>query len=159
LNPFNLLAFLHRDNYRVPSCFLEEDEVDRFPTLSTEQQGDLLYARYTGLLVDAHSDPDQDGRYFDFSAVPVTTIDFEKASLPRLLTEDIYHLCLLRALSRRLHLTCPAIDRLYADLHVVLSELSTSARELLEGHMESTNTKIERRVETLLAKAKERTRA
>jgi len=129
--PFNFLAYLHRDVYGVPSCFLEESEVGDFPTLSSERRGDLLFARYTGLLVDSSSQPDKNGRYFDFSAVPVERVSYqgEKIRLTRLLGEDLFHLTLLRRLSRSFHFSTPAFDQLWADFSGVLAELKPAQQK------------------------------
>lgn len=114
---FNLLAFLHRDNYQVPDCFLEPQEVDQYPEFDSRRRGDLLYARYSGLLVDSHSEPDEKGHYFDFSAVPIEKVSFSsgKALVPRLLGESLFQVMVLRQLGAQLPLATPALDQLWQD--------------------------------------------
>lgn len=134
VEPFNFLSFLHRDNYQVPSCFLENEEADGYPGLEVSQQGDLLFARYSGLLVDAYSQPDENGRYFDFSAVPVQKAKFTengKVILPRLLEEDLFHLLLLREMSHRMELSCPGLEELWGDYRDLVLQLSPAKQSAL----------------------------
>lgn len=126
--PFNLLQFLHRDNYPVPGCFLSEDEVLTYPSLPLERKGDLLFARYAGLLVDAGSTPDPNGRFFDFSAVAIGRAIFSEGRLrlPRVQSEELYHLQLLRHLSRRLGLTLKTVERIWSEVLAIRDRLPES---------------------------------
>jgi len=78
----------------VLDCYLNDEEVQSFPSLSIKEQGRLIFSRYVGLLIDAKSTPDENGFYFDFSAVPMPTTSFDNGEvlLPRILEEDIYHI-------------------------------------------------------------------
>lgn len=131
---FNFLHFMHHENYPVLDCFLNSEEVASYPKSDLRKKGDLLFARYCGLLVDTKSQPDEQGRYFDFSAVPVQRVEFEKDNndikLPRILEEDIYHLSLLQSLARRFQLPCPAIDHFLSDLDKVVSPIRVKVQTL-----------------------------
>lgn len=99
--PINLIKFLNDDNYPVHDVMLDRDSIEHFPDFDEMRQEYVLFVRYSGLLVDPFSRPDEYGRYFDFSAVP-----FRRAYLnaegqwqiPRVPLEDhrklslIYHL-------------------------------------------------------------------
>lgn len=135
--PFNLLRFLHTDNYPVSEQFLNDDEVESFPDLALERQGDLLFARYTGLLVDPTSKPDAQGRYFDFSAVPIQQARWQADTfqIPRVPSEDIYNLILLRTLGRELNLDLVWLDKLWNGLQQVLQKLEARERAAVESFM------------------------
>jgi staphylopine/pseudopaline/yersinopine synthase len=151
---FNFLSFLHRDNYSVPSCFLEEEEVDQFPDLDSDRQGDLIYARYSGLLVDALSQPDRDGRYFDFSAVPVSRVDFDKEDnpAPRIISEDLFHLLLLCRLAQALAMDTPALENLVGDYQDTIRQLSASKAKTWARFRGVIEEQVETRAAALLGK-------
>ncbi len=143
---FNLLHFLHHDNYPVSHHFLSELEVQQFPNLSPTRQGDLLYARYTGLLVDPNSTPDSRGRYFDFSAVPVERAELKDGvlRLPRVVEEELYHLTLLRALAGELELHLGAVEHLWAEANKVLTRLRAPWSDHLCDHLQSQSLRAKR---------------
>lgn len=48
--------------------------IEHFSQLGPSEQQYALFTRYTGLLVDPYSEPDAQGRYYDFSAVRVERV-------------------------------------------------------------------------------------
>ncbi|MEJ7443121.1 opine metallophore biosynthesis dehydrogenase, partial [Staphylococcus warneri] len=66
----NLLKFMVKENYPVRPETLNEADISQFESLPSVKQEYLLYVRYSAILIDPFSQPDQEGRYFDFSAVP-----------------------------------------------------------------------------------------
>ena len=138
---FNLLEFLQRDNYPVSSRFLADEEVENYPKLSIEAKGDLLFARYCGLLVDASSQPDQDGRFFDFSAVRVAPARKceEVLHLPRIQAEELYNLQILRALEARLGLELAGLREIWADVQSVIARLESKTAASLSAQLQQQN--------------------
>ena len=49
---------------------MDEGDIEHFEILPDILQEYLLYVRYTAILIDPFSQPDENGHYFDFSAVP-----------------------------------------------------------------------------------------
>ena len=100
----NLLRFLNDDSYPVPSRMVSRRWIDHFPQLAPAEQRYALFTRYTALLVDPYSEPDAQGRYYDFSAVRVTRV-FQNAQglwcLPRVPLEDVRKLRALVLLAER----------------------------------------------------------
>ncbi|WP_128895256.1 opine metallophore biosynthesis dehydrogenase [Longirhabdus pacifica] len=90
VKPLDLLRFLNDDNYPVPAYLLPRDHIDEFMSMSQKEQEYALYVRYTGLLIDPFSTPDQDGYYADFSRVPLKRIFKlgEGWGIPRVPLED-----------------------------------------------------------------------
>jgi staphylopine/pseudopaline/yersinopine synthase len=99
--PINLLQFLNDDNYPVHPETLSRDQIEHFCELSTAEQEYLIYIRYSAILIDPFSPPDEQGRYFDFSAVPYSkgSIDNGKLQLPRIPMEDLQSLYWIKALA------------------------------------------------------------
>jgi hypothetical protein len=70
----------------------------------------LLYIRYSSILIDPFSEPDENGRYFDFSAFPYKQVYKDKDGkwvVPRIPLEDYKRLKLLHALGERLNVDMP----------------------------------------------------
>jgi hypothetical protein len=119
----NLLRFLNDDNYPVPVRMVSRHWIDQFPQLSPPEQQYALFARYTALLVDPYSEPDDQGRYYDFSAVRVGCV-FQDAQglwrLPRVPLEDVRKLRVLVLLAGRLEVEMPTAHLLLARFHQAL---------------------------------------
>ncbi|MDI7027993.1 opine metallophore biosynthesis dehydrogenase, partial [Pseudomonas aeruginosa] len=67
-----------------------------------ERQEYLLFVRYAALLVDPFSPADEQGRHFDFSAVPFRRVSRDEDGLwrlPRVPLEDYRKLALIVALA------------------------------------------------------------
>jgi staphylopine/pseudopaline/yersinopine synthase len=110
----NLLKFMTEDNYPVRRESLSLDNIERFSELDSIHQEYLLYVRYASLLVDPFSEPDEHGRYFDFSAVPLRTVFMnkeQKFDIPRMPKEDYYRLKMIQAIARYVECDCPTIDQ------------------------------------------------
>lgn len=113
LKPLNLLQFMVDDNYPVRPESLARQDIDGFPALDPIHQQYSLYVRYASLLIDPYSEPGRDGRYFDFSAVPLRSvfINHEGAwDIPRMPKEDDYRLKMIQGIARSAGVPCPTID-------------------------------------------------
>lgn len=69
--PLNLLKFLNDDNYPVHETTLSREDVESFVEMDETKQQYLLYIRYSSILIDPFSKPDENGKYTDFSAFPM----------------------------------------------------------------------------------------
>ncbi|MEC0249196.1 opine metallophore biosynthesis dehydrogenase [Paenibacillus chitinolyticus] len=113
----NLLKFMTDDNYPVRPESLSRHEIDNFLHFETIHQEYLVYVRYTSLLIDPFSEPDQDGRYFDFSAVPIRQIFVNQEGywdIPRMPKEDYYRIKIIQGIARYVDSSCPTIDTFIA---------------------------------------------
>ncbi|BCZ57373.1 hypothetical protein SL267_19900 [Serratia marcescens] len=128
IEAINLLRFLNDDNYPVPPRMVSRRWIDQFPQLAPTEQCYALFTRYTALLVDPYSEPDAQGRYYDFSAVRVARI-FQDAQgrwrLPRVPQEDVRKLRVLVLLAQRLDVEMPAAQRLLARFQQALQHFVT----------------------------------
>ncbi|MCV4230867.1 opine metallophore biosynthesis dehydrogenase [Virgibacillus sp. LDC1] len=109
----NLLKFMTDDNYPVRIESLSRQDIDRFDQLQTIHQEYLLYIRYASLLIDPFSQPDPDGKYFDFSAVPIRSLFINQEGcldIPRMPKEDYYRIKIIQGIARFLKVDCPTID-------------------------------------------------
>ncbi|BEO51502.1 hypothetical protein SMQE21_14420 [Serratia marcescens] len=124
----NLLRFLNDDSYPVPSRMVSRRWIDHFPQLAPAEQRYALFTRYTALLVDPYSEPDAQGRYYDFSAVRVARV-FQDAQglwcLPRVPLEDVRKLRTLVLLAERLGVEMPTARRLLARFQQALQSFVT----------------------------------
>ena len=97
------------DSYPVRPESISPADMAAFEELSTTHQEYLVYVRYASLLIDPFSEPDRDGRYFDFSAIPIRPM-FRNAAgewdLPRMPKEDYYRTKVIQGVAR--HLGVPA---------------------------------------------------
>ena len=66
---------------------MREVDIENFENLPAIHQEYLLYVRYTAILIDPFSNPDDQGAYFDFSAVPYKHVDTDEQE------SYIYHAC------------------------------------------------------------------
>ncbi|ACU37789.1 opine metallophore biosynthesis dehydrogenase [Actinosynnema pretiosum subsp. pretiosum] len=113
----NLLRFMVDDSYPVRPESISRRDVERFEELPPVHQDYLVYVRYASLLVDPFSEPDADGRYFDFSAIPIRRVfrDAEgRWEVPRMPKEDYYRTKVVQGVARSLGVPCPTIDGLLA---------------------------------------------
>ncbi|BEM08886.1 hypothetical protein SM14VA5_13900 [Serratia marcescens] len=128
IEAINLLRFLNDDNYPVPPRMVSRRWIDQFPQLAPTEQCYALFTRYTALLVDPYSEPDAQGRYYDFSAVRVARV-FQDAQgrwrLPRVPQEDVCKLRVLVLLAQRLDVEMPAAQRLLARFQQALQHFVT----------------------------------
>lgn len=128
IEAINLLRFLNDDNYPVPPRMVSRRWIDQFPQLTPTEQCYALFTRYTALLVDPYSEPDAQGRYYDFSAVRVARV-FQDAQgrwrLPRVPQEDVRKLRVLVLLAQRLDVEMPAAQRLLARFQQALQRFVT----------------------------------
>ncbi|OIU68607.1 opine metallophore biosynthesis dehydrogenase [Rossellomorea aquimaris] len=111
----NLLKFMTDDTYPVRPESLPRRDIEHFGDLEPVHQEYLLYIRYTSLLIDPFSTPDEDGRYFDFSAVPIRKLFVNhegELDIPRMPKEDYYRIKIIQGIARHLEVECPAIDGL-----------------------------------------------
>lgn len=121
----NLLKFMTDDNYPVRPESLSRREIESFPVFEPVHQMYLLFIRYTSLLIDPFSEPDQDGRYFDFSAVPIRQLYVNREGswdIPRMPKEDYYRIKIIRGIARYVGAPCPTIDKLIATYEQKLEE-------------------------------------
>ena len=111
----NLLSFMLHDGYPVHPQSIDPAHVAAFEQLPAIHQEYLIYVRYASLLVDPFSEPSADGRYFDFSAIPIRPIfrnDSGHWDVPRMPKEDYYRTKIIQGLARHLAVPCPTIDHL-----------------------------------------------
>ncbi|WP_338083522.1 opine metallophore biosynthesis dehydrogenase [Fictibacillus nanhaiensis] len=113
--PINLLKFLNDDNYPVPEECLSRNDIERFVEYEETKQEYLLYIRYASILIDPFSEPDEDGRYFDFSRVPYKKSDKDykgKWRLPRIPFEDYQKLKVLYGVGQQIGINMPKTKEL-----------------------------------------------
>ncbi|MFC7373217.1 opine metallophore biosynthesis dehydrogenase [Fictibacillus iocasae] len=102
--PINLLQFLNDDNYPVPEQVLSRHDIERFTEFAEDKQEYLLYIRYSSILIDPFSQPDEKGRYFEFSAVPYKKASQQENGLwcvPRIPYEDVQKLRIIHRLGKK----------------------------------------------------------
>lgn len=108
--PINLLKFLNDDNYPVHEKTLSREDIEQFQTFSEEKQAFLLYIRYSAILIDPFSSPDENGRYFEFSAVPFKPASVAKGGrwvIPRIPLEDYQKLKVIYELAQLVSIQMP----------------------------------------------------
>lgn len=133
IKPLNLLQFMTDDNYPVRLESLSRSDIEGFEQLDRIHQEYLLYIRYTSLLIDPFSTPDEAGRYFDFSAVPIRKMyrNVEgELDIPRMPKEDYYRIKIIQGIARFLEVPSPVIDKLIRTYEDKLTEVA----ELHQGH-------------------------
>ncbi|MDF2836579.1 MAG: hypothetical protein K0Q63_2219 [Paenibacillus sp.] len=115
--PLNLLQFMVDDNYPIRPESISRNHIDDFAKLDPIHQQYLLYIRYASLLIDPYSEPNREGRYFDFSAVPLRSVFVnheDEWDIPRMPKEDDYRLKIIQGIARSAGVPCPTIDRFVA---------------------------------------------
>ncbi|MFJ8260151.1 opine metallophore biosynthesis dehydrogenase [Peribacillus asahii] len=137
IKSINLLKFMTDDNYPVRLESLSRDDIENFNDLETTHQEYLLYIRYTSLLVDPFSQPDKDGKYFDFSAVPIRKMFVNREGyldIPRMPKEDYYRIKIIQGIAKYLDSKCPTIDKFIKTYETKLEEVAQSHKnELLSN--------------------------
>jgi hypothetical protein len=126
----NLLRFMVEDSYPVRPESVRPSDIDRFEQLPVIHQEYLVYVRYASLLIDPFSEPDENGRYFDFSAIPIRPIFVDGAGrwdVPRMPKEDYYRTKIIQGVARHLGSPCPTIDTLLTNYEEKLTA-ATRAR-------------------------------
>jgi len=129
----NLLKFMVDDNYPVRAESLSRRDIEDFPHLEAIHQEYLLFIRYASLLIDPFSKPDREGRYFDFSAVPIQRMFVNKEGcldIPRMPKEDYYRLKIIQGISKYLDSRCPTID-------AFITRYERKIREVADSHQEA----------------------
>ena len=114
LSAVNLLKFMTDDNYPVRLESLSRHDIDHFASLPPIHQEYLLYVRYASLLIDPFSQPDEEGKYFEFSAVPIRPIYLNKEGewdIPRMPKEDYYRVKMIQGMARLMGADTPTLDK------------------------------------------------
>jgi staphylopine/pseudopaline/yersinopine synthase len=127
IKPLNLLRFMTDDNYPVRLESLSRSDIEGFEQLDRIHQEYLLYIRYTSLLIDPFSTPDEAGRYFDFSAVPIRKMyrNLEgELDIPRMPKEDYYRIKIIQGIARFLEVPSPTMDKLIRIYEDKLTEVA-----------------------------------
>lgn len=117
ISAVNLLKFMTDDNYPVRPESLSRHDIDHFTSFPPIHQEYLLYVRYASLLIDPFSEPDEEGRYFDFSAVPIRQIFVNKEGewdIPRMPNEDYYRVKMIQGIARMIGTGTPTLDKFIA---------------------------------------------
>ncbi len=113
IQPLNLLQFMIDDNYPLHSISIDRQDIENFNHLEPIHQEYLLYIRYASLLIDPFSIPNEEGRYFDFSAVPLREIFINhdgEWDIPRMPKEDYYRVKIIQGIANALKLKTPTLD-------------------------------------------------
>lgn len=136
----NLLRFMLEDSYPVRSESISARDMERFDQLPLLHQEYLVYVRYASLLVDPFSEPDRDGRYFDFSAVPIRPIFVDSTGawdVPRMPKEDYYRTKIIQGVARHLGSDCPTIDALLQtyEQHLVDATQALDGEQMSDAFM------------------------
>ncbi len=129
IKSINLLQFMTDDNYPVRLESLARQDIEHFNDLVTIHQEYLLYIRYTSLLIDPFSEPDRDGRYFDFSSVPIRKMFVNKEGyldIPRMPKEDYYRIKIIQGIAKYLELSTPTIDKFIKTYECKLEKVAHS---------------------------------
>ncbi|MCR2806585.1 opine metallophore biosynthesis dehydrogenase [Paenibacillus soyae] len=127
----NLLKFMTDDNYPVRPESLSRRDIENFEQLDSIHQEYLLYIRYASLLIDPYSEPDEQGRYYDFSAVPFKPLFMNREGcldIPRMPKEDYYRLKIIQGIARRTGTDCPTIDRFLGRYENKIAEVANKRK-------------------------------
>ncbi|WIV45047.1 opine metallophore biosynthesis dehydrogenase [Glutamicibacter nicotianae] len=129
--PVNLLAFMLDDGYPVHPQSIAPGKAASFEQLPAVEQEYLLYVRYASLLIDPFSQPDELGRYFDFSAIafrPVFRNDQDEWDVPRMPKEDYYRTKIIAGMARKLAVPCPMLDSLLGAYEKALAQAAEARK-------------------------------
>ncbi|MBM7602551.1 hypothetical protein JOC75_000521 [Metabacillus crassostreae] len=133
----NLLKFMTDDNYPIRLESLSRYDIENFSYLDSIHQEYLLYVRYTSLLIDPFSKPDNDGKYYDFSAVPIRKMFVNREGyldIPRMPKEDYYRIKIIQGIAKYLDSDCPTIDKFIKTYESKIQEVAqTHENELLSN--------------------------
>jgi len=131
IQSLNLLKFMVDDNYPLQPASIARQDIENFEQLESIHQEYLLYIRYASLLIDPFSNPDQEGRYFDFSAVPIRKIFLNHEGtwdIPRMPKEDYYRLKIIQGVARALKIECPTIEQFIQTYEQKLKQVVASSK-------------------------------
>jgi hypothetical protein len=123
----NLLKFMTDDNYPVRLESLSRHDTENFIHYEPIHQEYLVYIRYTSLLIDSFSEPDQEGRYYEFSAVPIQKVFVNSAGerdIPRMPKEDYYRIKVIQGIAKHFTVNCPTIDKFISSYEHKLEQAS-----------------------------------
>ncbi|TPE68670.1 opine metallophore biosynthesis dehydrogenase [Halalkalibacterium halodurans] len=132
IKKINLLQFMTDDNYPVRIESLSRHDIENFNHFTTIHQEYLLYIRYTSLLIDPFSEPDEHGHYFDFSAVPFRKIFINKEGhldIPRMPKEDYYRIKIIQGIANYLSVPCPTIDQFITTYEKAIKQIAQSHKD------------------------------
>lgn len=137
--PFNLLQFLNDDNYPVHPETIRRSQIEQFMSLTPTEQEYLIYVRYSAILIDPFSKPDEKGCYFDFSAVPYAKGKVEEGRLylPRIPQEDIQTLYWLNLLAKAQGVNLPSVKRVLGTFESWLSDYQYPTRLIRKFHTQA----------------------
>ncbi|MFG6494694.1 opine metallophore biosynthesis dehydrogenase [Fictibacillus sp. UD] len=147
--PINLLQFLNDDNYPVPEESLSREDIENYETYERIKQEYLLYIRYSTILIDPFSTPDQNGRYFEFSAVPfkrAKEVEEKRWHVPRIPFEDYQKLCVINGISKAFGLNMPKTEALIAQFELQCERIESRIgmnQPLLKPWKESASQDVE----------------
>lgn len=130
IQPLNLLQFMVDDNYPILPKSIARQEIVNFTKLEPIHQEYLLYIRYASLLIDPFSKPNQEGKYFDFSAVPIRSIFKNHEGqwdIPRMPKEDYYRVKIIQGIANALKLKCPTLDQFVQTYEEKLQQVVASS--------------------------------
>ncbi|MFK0525910.1 opine metallophore biosynthesis dehydrogenase [Paenibacillus illinoisensis] len=133
IRPLNLLQFMTDDNYPVHLQSLSRQDIEEFIDFQDIHQEYLLYIRYTSLLIDPFSKPDEQGKYFDFSGVPFRKMFVNREGqldIPRMPKEDYYRIKIIQGIARHFQVDCPTIDKFIATYENKLVQVAQEQKDL-----------------------------
>ncbi len=136
IKTLNLLQFMVDDNYPLRSESLSRSDIENFEQFEPIHQEYLLYIRYASLLIDPFSTPDVEGRYFDFSAVPIRKMFLNLDGcwdIPRMPKEDYYRVKIIQGIARCLNVDCPMIDQFIQIYEKKIQEVVAASSEVLRS--------------------------
>lgn len=134
IQPLNLLQFMVDDNYPLHPKSIDRQDIENFNHLEPIHQEYLLYIRYASLLIDPFSIPNEEGRYFDFSAVPLRGIFINhdgEWDIPRMPKEDYYRVKIIQGIANALNLKTPTLDHFVQTYEEKLQQVVASSEDKL----------------------------
>jgi len=130
IQPLNLLKFMVDDNYSLHPASIDRKDIENFNNLESIHQEYLLYIRYASLLIDPYSKPDREGKYYDFSAVPLKRIFINhnrEWDIPRMPKEDYYRVKIIQGVAKALNLKSPTLDYFVQTYEAKLQQVVASS--------------------------------
>ncbi|MFA9455247.1 opine metallophore biosynthesis dehydrogenase [Halalkalibacter sp. AB-rgal2] len=127
IEEINLLKFMIDDNYPVRPESISRHDIESFPQFQVIHQEYLLYIRYSALLIDPFSKPNKEGKYFDFSAVPIRQMFVNREGeldIPRMPKEDYYRIKIIQGIAKYLGLSSPTIDKFVETYEIKIKEVT-----------------------------------
>ncbi len=101
-----------KENYPVRPETLDEGDIEHFEILARYLTRSAL-CKIHAILIDPFSQPDENGHYFDFSAVPFQEYKNEQdvVQIPRMPSEDYYRTAMIQHIGKMLGIETPMIDQ------------------------------------------------